>query len=624
MDLLKNIDVGIFILNLDLSVFYVNEIVSYLSTQKTYINCIHADNQDQEIKYYESFIKYKINSKSTCKISYNNDNNYVRVKITRVYQDKKYIFTFQDIDDFEYKSMVLATQNHELRTPLNGIIGMITLLEDTDLQNDQKDYINMLKECSINLLSIINDILDFSKLEAGKIALDVKCSNLRKCIESVNDIILSKLIDKNDIEYNFIISPSIPEYIDIDVNRLKQVLLNLLNNAFKFTDKGNIFLNIESINNSIKFNITDTGCGIGNDDRVKLFKSFSQIENGKMNEGTGLGLTIAKSLVNLMNGKIWLESSEINKGSKFCFTIKTSECIPLIEDDIINNQIFKNKKVLILDDNRENRLGLCNLISKWGMIPQPFSSAIEALYLIKLQKIKFDIGLIDVYMPEMSGKDFAIKLQKQLELDNSQPITLVALSSLGNVKDDYEQYFKAQLIKPVKESKLKQICYDILIKHPNKVETFEQDTFINLNMELKENIYVLLVEDVIINQKVVLKFLNKLGYINIDIVDDGKKCLEMLSKKKYDLILLDIKMPILNGELVFQYIINYYKQNNGKEEYKLMNMKKPYIIAVTAYSLKEDQERYLKLGFDAFIPKPINIKLLENSMNTFIDYILKN
>lgn len=617
MDLLKNINVGIFILNLDLSIFYVNKIVSYLSTEN-YINSIHSDDQAQEKEYYELFIKNKKESQSTCKMKDK------CVIIHRVYQDNKYIFTFQDIDKFEYKSTVLATQNHELRTPLNGIIGMITLLEDTNLENDQKDYVSMLKECSINLLSIINDILDFSKLEAGKIVLDIKCSHLRKCIESVNDIILSKLIDKNNIEYNFIINPIIPEYIDIDINRLKQILLNLLNNAFKFTDQGNIFLNVESIDkNTLKFDIIDTGCGISHNDTVKLFKSFSQIETSKMNEGSGLGLTIAKSLVNLMNGNIWLDSSEVGKGSKFSFTIKTGECNNLIEEEnVIDNQIFKNKKVLILDDNRENRLGLCNLVSKWGMIPQTFSSAIEALYLIKLQKLKFDIGLIDVFMPEMSGKEFAIKLQKQLQLDNSAFITLVALSSLGDVKNDYTQYFKAQLIKPVKELKLKQICYEILIKNPTKIETFDIDSFINLNTELKENIHVLLVEDVIINQKVVLKFLNKLGYNNIDIVDDGKKCLEILSKKKYDLILLDIKMPILNGELVFQYIMNYY--NNIQGEYKLLNVKKPYIIAVTAYSLKEYQDKYLKLGFEAFIPKPINIKILEKSMNIFINHILKN
>jgi CheY-like chemotaxis protein len=623
MDILKHIDIGVLILNEDMSIHYTNEYMGlYIKGDICNFNTyIHSEFQEIEKYICTEFKRTKCKMESVCKILHNDI--YIWVKIRRVYDDNKYIFILENINEFKLleiknninltnRTRVLSMQIHDVLTPLNGILGMITLLEDTNLKLEQIDYTSMLKECSVNLLSIINDILDFSKLEIGKIDLDLKCNNLRNIIESVNDVVLSKLIGK-DVEYNFIINNNISDYVNIDVHRLKQILLNLLYNAIKFTENGSVFLNVDIIEKDVlKFSIKDTGCGIDDIDREKLFKSFSQInQHTKINEGSGLGLLISKELVHLMGGKIWLEYSELNKGSNFCFTIKVKDCDNIDDnvDDKIDLHLFKGKKILILDDNRENRLGLCNLVSKWGMTPLPYASAIEVLYLIKLKHLQFDIGFIDVVMPEMSGKEFAIKLHKQSE----KIYPLIALSSLGNTQIDYNSHFKEQLIKPVKESRLKQACYN-LIKKFNRTPT-PTPTPTPPTQNINPNI--LIVEDNVINQKVVEKFLNKLGYSNIDVVDDGKKCLNILKTNAYDLILLDIKMPVLNGELVFEYIYNYYQ--NKDINCVFMNKKMPYIIAVTAHALNEDRKKYLNMGFDDFIGKPVNIKMLHESMNTFID-----
>ena len=622
-----------------------------------YVSYIHPEDREDELDKCTNFLETKSSTVSVCRIKIDDNDNYKWIKVNRlchtVDTTNYYIYTLEDIDevkrlelmiqkeklqneeDYSHKSLFLANMSHEIRTPLNGIIGMLTLLNDTTLSNEQRDYIDMLRECSINLMTIINDILDFSKLEAGKVQLDINCHNLRKCIESSNDILASKIYEKG-LDFNFVINPTVPEVIDIDANRLKQVILNILNNAIKFTDKGTIFMDVSretSVKDIIlKFSITDTGCGIAHEDRIKLFESFSQINSrttNKISEGTGLGLVISQKIINLMGGDIWLDWSEVGSGTRFCFTIKTKICEEeQAENDIKlpSPNILQGKKIFILDDNRENRLGLANLVHKWGMIPYTYSSAMETLYMLKLKQTEFDIGLVDVFMPEMTGKEFAIKLKKQHEDNNREHIPLIALSSLGDIQHDYAPYFKSQLIKPVKESKLKELCINILLNNPSKqiIHPMSQSISLEFDVDLRDTIDILLVEDVIINQRVVTKFLNKLGFNNIDIVPDGKSCLEALTQKHYDVILLDIRMPIMNGESVCKYIIEYYNHELKSYEYKFKNLRKPYLIAVTAYSQREDREKYLNIGFNDYISKPINIIQLEKSMKSFMKSILYN
>lgn len=623
-----NINFGVLIINKDMNIMYTNKYINnYLNFHKIekqdnikkYLYLIENKNLDCELNN----LLNKIDSEYVYKI------NKELFKIYKIYHNKNnhYIFMFHNINSDESSSSFLAKFNHELRTPLNGIIGMITLLEDTKLNNIQVDYVSMLKECSINLLSIINDILDYSKLESGNVKLELKCSNLRKSIESVNDILTSKLYEKQNIEYNFYIDENLSDNIIIDSTRVKQVLLNLLSNAIKFTNKGNISLNVIKIKHKytgkykIEFIISDTGCGIDEYNQVRLFNPFVQFN--EMNKGTGLGLVICKQLIDLMGGKLWLDSSDKDKGSCFKFHIDLVECNNCgdfnhtLNYDNNYKDLLVDKNVLILDDNRENRISLSNTIIKWGMKPFPFYSAIEALHMSSVNI--YDIGLIDASMPEMSGINFAKRLKEQ-----GVNIPLILLSSYNDLNEQYKLYFDGYLLKPYKEQKLKELCLNNLVNVRRSLNKIMHE---ELNRDLKDDIHILLVEDIHINQKVVLKFLNKLNFKNIDIADDGKKCLKMMSNYEYDIILLDIKMPILDGDLVCKYILEYYKLNSlekSKKEYILKNKKKPYLVAVTAYSLKEDREKYLSIGFDDYIPKPINIKYLDECMSNFIKKLLYN
>lgn len=685
--LLDDLPVGIVRMNNERKCIYVNK---YVYNTLGVLSCdavcaqfaeimFHEDVQI-EIAYCNDFLYNHIESESQFRIFNKEANEYrwmankrtlIKARDTTV----SYLYTIQDIHDtktkelqlrhettkaeqaYNHKSIFLANMSHEIRTPLNGIIGMLTLLEDTHLTNDQQDYIGMVKECSYNLMTIINDILDYSKLEAGKITLDMKPMNLQECIESTNDIILSKVYEKS-LEYTYSIHPDVPTHIMSDPNRLKQILLNLISNSIKFTERGNIFLNVEYIKNKdisilqqmdtphkilrvddpfddsfyLRFDITDTGCGIDESDREKLFKSFSQLDNrltSKIYQGTGLGLAISKELVELMHGCIWLDWSVPNEGSRFSFIVKTKIAVgDSICDQNECDALLGGTNVLIVDDNLHNRLSLIGMVTKWGMRPYSFSNSEEALYFARITR--FDVGFIDVCMPKIDGPGFAKKLRDQSEFNN-KTFPLIALSSLGDNLSKLSKHFKTHLLKPIKEQKLKRYCIDALRHHfkthpyletqnvpksilapaENQIDSYMIENNIT---ELRDNIRILLAEDVYINQCVIIKFLNKMGFKNITVTDNGQHCLEMAISQMCDIILLDIRMPVMNGEVVLQEVKKHYKKTQCE--------KMPYIIAVTAYCLREDKDKYLTMGFDDYIPKPISLADLTNCMNKFVEKLL--
>lgn len=641
---------------------------------------IHKDNLKKELDICDNFLLHLQQTESISKIYNKQRSEYLyflikRIFIKQIKEHLHYIYIFQDIDEkirLELKSQtentslnknssdlsLILKMSNKIRTPLNGIIGMLSLLEDTNLSTSQQDYISMVKECSFNLITVINDILDFTKLQNNEIKLNIERVNIQECLNDINDIISPKIYEKG-LRYNFNISNQTPYYIITDSNRLKQILLNLLINSIKFTNKGNITLNINLIplttylslknqycldildndndnnNNNIyiRFDIIDTGCGIDHTNYDKLFKSFNHFNYNILSQNydnTSLGLQICKSLLKLMNGFIWLDKSSINQGSTFSFIIPNNNSN--IEqkqiftfNDINNNSIdiLKDLNVLILDDNVHNRISLTGMVTKFGMKAYAFSNCEEALCYTKLYK--FDIGLIDICMPEMNGINFAIKLKQQENSFNNN-IPLIALSSFDNINNN--DHFKTFLLKPIKETQLQNILINIMssIKKSiqnnsqfiqNNSQSINNYEFIKTSNHLKthideyykDEIKILIVEDNLVNLKLITKFIQKLGYNNIITAENGQKCLDLFYKNDFDIIFMDIKMPIMNGDVALKNILDY-EQNNP-------NKLKPFIIAISAYTIKEEKDKYLSLGFNYFITKPINITELDTLFNNY-------
>jgi len=502
------------------------------------------------------------------------------------------------------KSEFLANMSHEIRTPMNAVMGMTSLLLDESLPTDALDYVATIRSSSESLLAIINDILDFSKIESGKLDLERAPFCLRDCVEEGVELLAPEAAGKG-LELAVDIEPQVAEWVYGDVTRLRQILVNLVANAVKFTEKGEVIVAIgtgigEGGSDELNIAVRDTGIGIPADKLHTLFRSFSQVDSSTTRRfgGTGLGLAISKRLTELMGGRMWVESRP-GAGSTFQFSIPY-EPAPALKPALLATLAWTGKRVLVVDDNATNRRILEGFLSKWNLTVLAVSSAREALEQLRLKH--WDLLILDWHMPEMDGAELSLAVKT--EFGTAAPPMVMLNSSGASAREAFREeggLFAAVLAKPVRRHHLYRVLAEILTgnRRPGVVEATRT---LDRNFASRSPLRILIAADNLVNQKVAVRLLERMGY-RPDVVSNGLEVLYALRSRPYDLVLMDVQMPEMDGLEAARRVCAEWTPE-----------KRPWLTAVTAGAMKEDRDHCMKAGMDAYLSKPLNVQALQAAL----------